>query len=438
MKTLTNSYKGTRDFYPEDKRTQNWMFKIIRETVELFGYEEYDAPVLESTEIYNLKGSQEIISEQSYSFIDRGGRNITMRTEMTPSVSRMVAARRQALSFPLRWYSIPNLWRYERPQRGRLREFWQLNVDLFGIDDLSAEIEIIQIADAILQSFKAHRNMYQIKINSRKLVDYFFTEILQLNEIESDTIRRLIDKKDKMPKTELISSLEVCLSPKDRDNQKLNQLLSFIEAKSLDSFPDEVKDHQSLQNLKQLISNLKNSGITNVEVDQSLMRGFDYYTDIVFEVFDTNPNNNRSMFGGGRYDGLVGLFGVEPIPTIGFGMGDVTLENFLRDNDLIPDLSSVIDVYVILHSSIEFNQAQKSLYTLRSEGVKVAVDSTKRTLAKKIETALKKGIRHVIIIGEQEIADDNYVIKNLTTHQESKHSIERIISIIKDGRNKIN
>src|SRR5439155_12089601 len=166
MSLSTQPYKGARDFYPEDKRYQKYLFSVMRTTVEKFGYEEYDAPMLESLELYAAKTGDEIVNEQTYSFTDRGDRQVVIRPEMTPSVSRMVAARRQELAYPLRWYSIPQCWRYERTQRSRGREFYQLNVDLFGIDGISADLEMIQMADAIMKAFKAKPDMYQIRINS--------------------------------------------------------------------------------------------------------------------------------------------------------------------------------------------------------------------------------------------------------------------------------
>lgn len=185
MSLSTQPYKGARDFYPEDKRLQEWIFNKWRNVVESFGYEEYDAPMLEPTELYASKTSDEIVNEQTYSFTDRGNRQVTIRTEMTPSVSRMVAGKRQELAYPLRWYSIPNLWRYERPQRGRLREFWQLNVDLFGIGNLSADFEMIQLSHEIMKSFGAKPRMYEIHINSRKLVNYLLQGYLGMDEVQA-------------------------------------------------------------------------------------------------------------------------------------------------------------------------------------------------------------------------------------------------------------
>lgn len=432
MKISSQGYKGTRDFYPEDKRLQKWMFQTLRNAVERFGYEEYDAPVIESSDIYRLKGSQEIVNEQSYSFVDRGGRNITLRTEMTPSVSRMVAARRQHLVYPLRWYSIPNLWRYERPQRGRLREFWQLNVDIFGISTIEAEVEIIQIADAILQSFAAKRSMYEIRINSRKFMDNFLANYLNLDNVTSDTIRRLIDKKSKMSRDEFIANLEAVIPPLARDNNTIAIIENVLNSKTYKDMPEELRDDSSLGAVFDLIEKLKRVGIENAQFDPTLVRGFDYYTDIVFEIFDSNPNNNRSMYGGGRYDGLVELFGVEKVPTVGFGMGDVTLENFLRDNNLIPELTTETELCIILLNGTTYFDVSKQIDMLREEGVNLAVDFSGKKLSKQLDNCHKKRIPYVIVVGENELKDNHYTLKNLRNGTESTHSLERVVSIVKD------
>src|SRR5487761_317348 len=193
MTLSTQPYKGARDFYPEDKRLQDYLFGVMQAVVQRFGYEEYDAPILEPIELYLAKTGEEIVNEQTYTFTDRGDRQVVIRPEMTPTVSRMVAAHRQELVYPLRWYSIPNLWRYERPQRGRLREHWQLNVDIFGVEGIEAEQEVIMLADAIFQSFGAKHDMYTIKLNSRKFVNHILREYLGLDAGQALGVSRLID-----------------------------------------------------------------------------------------------------------------------------------------------------------------------------------------------------------------------------------------------------
>lgn len=433
MKLSTQPYKGARDFYPEDKRIQKYMFGTMRKVVERFGYEEYDAPILEPIEMYLAKSGEEIVHEQTYVFEDRGGRAVTIRPEMTPTVSRMVAARRQELAYPLRWYSIPNLWRYERPQRGRLREHWQLNVDMFGIGDQTAEAEAIQVADAILKQFGATRDMYSIKLNSRKLMDYIMHGYLGLTETQSHTIVKLIDRMHKIPVETFAAEADAIFTPSQRDEGASNKLLGLLKIKQIDHLPEVIRKHHSIKELTQLMDTLKDMRIDNAVFDITLMRGFDYYTDIVFEVFDKHPENNRSMFGGGRYDGLVGLFGVEPVPTVGFGMGDVTLQNFLEVHDLLPQLRPETDVYVILIGDV-YKDSQRIIQELRDMGANVAVDTTGRKAEKQIKTAVKKGIHYAMFIGEKEIKDEQYVVRNLKTGVEERHSASRIVSIVKDWR----
>lgn len=426
-------YKGARDFYPEDKRIQNYMFNIMRRTVEKFGYEEYDAPILESLELYKAKSGQEIVNEQTYTFTDRGGREVAIRPEMTPTVSRMVAARRQELPYPLRWYSIPNLWRYERPQRGRLREHWQLNVDVFGLKGIEAEHEVITAANEILNAFGATKDMYTIQINSRPLMDYILSDFLGLDSVQTQTISKLIDRMHKMSHAEFVADIDALLTPSQRETGTSEKLLSMLATSDLAELPEKVQAHESVVELKRLMNLLSESGITNAVFDISIMRGFDYYTGIVFEMQDTDPENNRAMFGGGRYDGLVGLFGVEPVPTVGFGWGDVTLANFLTTHKLLPDLKPATELYVVLLGDV-YDKAQKVIATLRKEGVSVAVDPTQRKIDKQIKSASKHGVSYVMFIGETELEQEQYNLKNIVTGQEETKSIERIISMILDSR----
>jgi histidyl-tRNA synthetase len=431
MALSVQPYKGARDFYPEDKRIQKYMFGKMRQVVERFGYEEYDAPILEPLEIYLAKSSEEIANEQTYAFTDRGGRQVAIRPEMTPTVSRMVAARRQELPLPIRWYSIPNLWRYERPQRGRLREHWQLNVDIFGVDNITGDHEIIVIADSILKAFGAKRDMYTIRVNSRKLINALMQDELGLDKTQSETMIRLIDRMHKMDYGEFVGHVDTIFTPTQRDAGANEKLLQTLRARTLDELPQSLKMHPSIGELSQLMQLLDASAITNAVFDVTLMRGFDYYTDIVFEVFDANPENNRSMFGGGRYDGLVGLFGVEPVPTVGFGMGDVTLQNFLESHDLLPQQEPETEVYAVLIGDNIYARSLKVFKELRRMGVRIAIDATNRKPEKQLKTAIKKGIKYAIFIGERELSEEQFVIKNLKTAQEERHGLQRIVSIVK-------
>lgn len=434
MNLSTQPYKGARDFYPEDMRVRNRMFEIWRDVCQLYGYEEYDAPILEPVELFAAKSGDELVNEQSYNFTDRGGREVMLRPEITPSVARLVAGRRQELPLPIRWFSIPSCWRYERPQKGRGREFYQLNVDLFGVDGVEAEVEMIQMIDSIMKGFGAGREMYEIRINSRRFMNYLLSDWLGLNEVESKTISRLIDRMNKMSGPEFKGLIEAAIPPTLRDQGAADKLLDVLEVKSLSDLPDELKQSGPLLNVLEIAEQIEQAGITNMRFDISLMRGLDYYTDFVFEVFDTNPENNRSMFGGGRYDGLVGLFGVEPIPTIGFAMSDVVLIEFLKAWKLVPDVKSKTEVVIIPIGDVQKSVSQVA-GELREMGVNTAVDLTKRKTDKQLKAAIKSGVNYVMFVGEQEVESGQFKLKNLSASTEESHSLQRIVSIIKDHRN---
>ncbi len=430
MTLSTQPVKGARDFYPEQMRVRNYIFSKWREVCERFGYEEYDAPILEPTELYLSKGNEEIIAEQTYTFKDRGDRSVTLRTEMTPTVSRMVAARRQEAPYPLRWYSMPQCWRYERMQRGRGREFYQLNVDMFGNTDFAADQELIVVADAVMKAFGAKPAMYNIKVNSRKLMDYVLLDFIGLDETQAQTMRRLIDNRAKVAPAEFKAKLDVMFSPAQRETNKEAQLMDFLDVGSLDEITAELQTRPEVGELKQLLANLEIVGISNASFDPSLIRGFDYYTDIAFEVNDVNPENNRSMFGGGRYDGLVELFGVEALSGVGFAMGDITLVNFLESNSLMPKFKPSTELYVCGLG----DGAQKVAQQLRGMEINTAFDSTGRKLEKQIKTAEKLGIRYILFVGDKELAEEQFGLKDLVTGEQEAHSLERIVSIVKDFR----
>jgi histidyl-tRNA synthetase len=427
-------YKGARDFYPEDKRLQKYIFGKIREVVERFGYEEYDAPILEPLDLYLAKTGEEIVNEQTYMFEDRGGRKVVIRPEMTPTVSRMVAARRQELAYPLRWYSIPNLWRYERPQKGRLREHWQLNVDIFGVADVAAEHEIILVADQIFKAFGAKPSMYVIKLNSRKFMDYVLAEYIDFDDVQRASVAKLIDRMHKMSAEDFVTQLDALCTPSQREAGVVERLLAVLQAKQPSQLPEALQTNEHIVGLQKVLQQLSDAGVANVEFDVTIMRGFDYYTDLVFEINDTDPENNRAMLGGGRYDGLVGLFGVEPVPTVGFGFGDVTLAEFLKGHDLLPSLKSETQLYVVLIGDLAI-QAQPILQELRQEGVNVAVDLSGRSADKQFKSADKRGIPYVLVIGQQELDSQQFKLKNLQTGKEEVHSVARIATIVQDRRN---
>ncbi len=424
----TAPYKGVRDFYPEDQAIQAYIFKIWRKTVESFGYEEYNASPLEYTELYNAKSGEEIVGEQTYTFEDRGGRSVTLRPEMTPTVARMVAAQERELPFPLRWYSIPNVFRYEKPQRGRLREHYQLNVDLFGSDALDSEIEMITLAHTILKNFGANDTDFTIRINNRKILSAIF-EKLSITDEESHKLSKLIDKKEKISQTvfeesmtEIIGERAVPLMQNLSSNQALIQTLG--------------EKHPEIVSLIDLIEALDTAGIKNVQFTSTLMRGFDYYTGLVFEIFDTSEKNNRSLFGGGRFDELLDIFGKRTIPTIGFGMGDVTLRDFLETHDLLPAYQSSTQVYVCLPGDETREYGRALAESLREVGLTTALDLTGKNKGDQYKLAHKKNIPFAVYVDPKKANQNLVIIRNLETREETELPDSKVARFIFDALSK--
>jgi histidyl-tRNA synthetase len=396
----TDSYKGVRDFYPADWARMEAMFARIRETLALWGYEEYNASPLERAELYEAKTSEEIVNEQTYTFTDRGDRRVTLRPEMTPTLARMVAAKRRELPLPFRWFSIPNVFRYERPQRGRLREHYQLNVDVVGLAEGEIDIEIIKIASDLLKAFGAKETDFIIRVNSRALLTNACTKA----GLTSDATReylRLLDKKSKMT-PETFAAAQEAITEKDP--------LSFMKSEVMETFVATLKAH----------------GVNNVVFDPTLTRGFDYYTGMVFEVFDTDPANPRALFGGGRYDSLVALFGGlpgqgDPIPAIGFGMGDVTLADFLETHTITLDTNvGKPQLYLGTPTKNDIPAAQAFADTLHKEDCRVFVNLTDRALGDQIKDAVKRSIPFFIAYGANEVANNVVRMKILATGEEEE------------------
>ena len=413
-KLSTESYKGVRDFYPEDMAIQRYIFDTWSKTAESFGFERYEASLLEPSALYKSKGAEnaEIINEQSYTFIDRGEREVTLRPEMTPTVARMVSGRKRELKFPLRWYSIPNLFRYERPQRGRLREHWQLNCDMFGSSDYTADVEMIALAYQTLIDFGAKPEMFQIQVNDRALMTRLYTA-LDVKESDIPAITKLNDKRNKIDietyRQELISIV---------NSEILAEEIIIMLDKS-----DEQTD---------VIIGLAELGIKNVIFNKSLARGFDYYTGTVFEIFDISGENNRSLLGGGRYDNLTSMFDNEPITGVGFGMGDVTMRDFLETHKLLPaDLNITAPTLMIIPTDTTFNlEAQKIAQTFRSRGIRVATDIGTKKLGKKITDTADRKVSYVIIVGENEANSNQFTLKNLEKNTEETGTIDELSAII--------
>lgn len=397
-KLSTEAYKGVRDFYPEDQFLQRYLFEHMERVCELFGYEEYNASVLEPAELYRSKTSEEIVNEQTYTFTDRGDREVTLRPEMTPTVARMVAARHRELAFPLRWYSMPNVFRYERPQKGRLREHWQLNVDLLGAEGVEADAEIIAVAHGILRSLGAEERNFEIRVSDRRILEAIYDSVEIAAGHRAD-VTRLLDRRDKM----------------EDFAQKLAELTGKEKAVAL---TDQLERTTSSKYLEDLRATLEHMGVGNMVVDTSITRGFDYYTGMVFEVFDTDESNRRSLFGGGRYDNLLSLFGDERIPAVGFGMGDVTARDFLETHNLLPAYVPATELMICIVEADATSHAVQLAQSLRRDDIAVAVNFSGKRVGDQIRQADKMKIPYIIAVGAKERESGRYTVKNLSTGHE--------------------
>lgn len=434
MTTLSKDpYKGTRDWYPEDMRVREYIFSTWKNVMRKHGYEAYDAPLIEPLEVYAAKSGEELVSDQTYQFIDRGERHVAIRPELTPSVSRMVAGRRQELAYPARWYNVGQFMRYERPQKGREREFWQMNVDIFGVDGVAAEAEIITIGARIMQAFGAQPSMYTIQINNRRVIDFVMREYLLLDTVQANLMIKLFDRKNKISHEAFRDTAIDILGDKAKDG--LKKITKLVSARSIDELPKEITQTGAFSEITTLFERLKTAGVKNAQFDIMLMRGLDYYTGTVFEVFDTNPDNARAIFGGGRYDGLVGLFGVPPLSAVGMAPGLSMFEIFLKGHKLLPEFVSRTDVYMVVFPGAE-GGALKLADELRDEDINVEIDITGRKVDKQLKTAVKKSIPYILFIGENELKEGVFAFKNTRTMVEEKLSPQRIVSTVRDYRHR--
>lgn len=408
----TEPYKGVRDFLPEDMAIQKYIFGIMRAVVESYGYNEYGASILEPSNLYKAKSSQEIVNEQTYTFTDRGDREVTLRPEMTPTVARMIAAHRHDLSVPIRWYSIPNLFRYERPQRGRLREHWQLNADIFGVSGIEADIEIISIAHDIMNAFGVKDEQFEIRVNNRQLMYEWFKKQYKItDETVCAEIMQTLDRKAKITEAAFKDKLFPIFQDKyDAFRKELD-----LDSESFVQMLNSELQNSALIRIKNILST---SGINNIVFDPTLVRGFSYYTGIVFEVFDKHESNKRALFGGGRYDNLMDVFGKDKVPAVGFGMGDVTMRDVLETYNLLPTYLPSAQLYLCHVGTATIDDITQVAKRLRAQGVSVAIDITERKLGDQIKAADKQKIPFVAVIGDEELTSKTYKIKHLSSGEE--------------------
>jgi len=407
---------GTRDFYPEQMFIQDYIFSTWAKVAKRYGYENFDGPMLEPAQLWQLKSGAEI-PDQMYVLDDKGGRKLAIRPELTPTLARMIAEKQKSLSKPIRWFSNARCWRYERPQSGRLREFFQLNVDCVGSDSMQLDAEVIVTAVDMLREFGLNEKDFYIRLGNRKLIESLILSTGIKKEQLKD-VSRLIDKLDKIGEDTFVLSLKD-IKVGEKQSKELLKILKFASITQVkESALDEI-GKQGLKEIKELLDCIEAYGLQKyVEFDPSIMRGFDYYTSTVFEVFD-RTKKFRAIAGGGRYDNLVQDFGGEKLAGVGYGMGDVVLQLFLKEKGKLPEYKKEVDYYVAVLGEDCMNYAAKVATKLR-ERYNVEMEIMGRNLSKQFVYADKIKAQKVAIIGDEEVKTKSVKIKDLKSGKEDK------------------
>ena len=408
MKNVIPSVKGTRDFYPEQMAIRAWLYKTAREVAESFGYQEWEAPFLETLDLYAAKSGEELVKEQSYVFKDRGGNEITLRPELTPSLARLIAQKQQELTFPLRWWSFGPFWRYERPQKGRTREFFQWNVDVLGPDTPEADAENVAVLATFFQRVGLTPNEVMILVNDRRLIDAQFDQFNVQKDMRP-AVSSWIDRREKLsPDAWEAYGKEIGLS-----DAQLQNLKAMLNDKELwKQSPEQVRFYKAIEAL----------GLSEfVQFDPSIIRGLLYYTGTVFEAWDVGGDIRRSILGGGRYDNLLSDVGGDPLPATGFAMGDVVITLLLEKYDLLPKDLDVNPAPVLVTVFDEARQlASLKLGTkLRAAGLNVVVYPEVTKLGKQFKYADRIGARVTLVLGPDEAEKGQVAIKNLLSGEQS-------------------
>jgi histidyl-tRNA synthetase len=406
MKTTIQSVKGARDFYPEDMAIRAWLYDTVRRVSESFGYQEYDGPFLESIELYAAKSGEELVKEQSFVFPDRGGDLITLRPELTPSLARLVAQRQRQLVYPLRWWSWGPFWRYERPQKGRAREFFQWNIDLIGPDTPEADAELVAIAATFFKEVGLTPQQVIILVNDRRLMNAQFDYLDIRSELRQNVLR-LIDRREK-------------LSASDWDAYASEIGLSVKQIEGLKARLTDNELWRQSPELQRFFPTIQALGVGEyVRFAPHIIRGLLYYTGTVFEAWDV-AGEFRSLFGGGRYDNLVSDVGGEPLAAVGFAMGDMVIKLLLEKFGCLPKSlsASPAQVLVTIFDGSFFPASMVLASKLRQAGLNVAIYPEPAKLANQVKYADRMGIRLALILGPDEQAAGTVNIKDLNTRSQ--------------------
>ncbi len=417
MKNIIQAVKGTREFYPHEMALRTWLYGKIRATSETFGYQEYDGPFLESIELYAAKSGEELVKEQSFVFPDRGGNLITLRPELTPSLARLVAQKQHELIYPLRWWSFGPFWRYEKPQKGRTREFFQWNIDLMGIDTPEADAEIVAIAAEFFKSVGLSPQNVKILVNNRELMEEEI-HALGIPAEQKTKVFNLIDRRDKMPKNEWTTYA----SDEGFTKDQIDGFLKILLDKEL---------YKSSEDMMRFFAALDALGVSEyVKFDARIVRGLDYYTGIVFEARDVGENA-RAILGGGRYDNLVGDVGGDPLPGVGFAMGDVVLPIILNDFEKLPDYDLYpAKVLVTVFNEETFTESISVTTELRSAGINTMIYPEAVKLGKQFKFADRLSLDFALVIGPDEVSEGMVQVKNLKNGEQEPVKRSDLVSFI--------
>ena len=418
---MAQGVRGTRDFYPEDMRLRNWLFDNFDDAALLHGFQEYDAPVLESEELYTRKQGEEI-TQQLYNFKDKGDRKVALRPEMTPSLARMVMSRAGVLPMPIKWYSIPQCWRYERTQRCRGREHYQWNVDIWGTDAISADAELISVLVTFFRSVGLTEEDLVIKMSSRKVLE----EVLGSLGLEGDIFAKtciIVDKMDKLP-ADVVSEQ---LGDLGLEKSAIQTIQSTLAIKDMNSLEETLgKESAAVTELTSLFSALEAYGISGwIEFDASIVRGLAYYTGPVFEAHD-RAGELRAICGGGRYDKLLSTLGGKDLPATGFGFGDMVIMELLAEKGLVPELIGGVDDVVISLSPELRNAAMSVATSLRNTGKSVDLVLEDKRLKWAFKHAERSGAQRLVMVMPDEWKEGKVKIKDLESGEEIEVSVDSL------------
>jgi histidyl-tRNA synthetase len=415
---------GFRDFYPEELRLRTRLFAAMREVGRRYGFEEYDGPPLESLELLTRKSGEEIVG-QLYAFTDKGGREVTLRPEMTPTLARMVAARLGSLRRPVRWFSLPQLFRYERQQRGRLREHFQLNMDILGEADVAADAELIAAAIDVLRLLGLGAEDVVARISDRRLLRALCLRI-GVPEESLLAVYAVVDKREREPEEKLRERLAAA----GVTGRVADDVLETSALRGLDAVREAWPDLPELEPLERCVAHLEEMGLGEfLRVDLSIVRGLAYYTGTVFELFD-RAGTFRAICGGGRYDNLLGALGGQELPALGFGLGDVVLGELLKDRGLLEDEGPSVDAFVVGVGAEDMPEVRTIVRELRDAGRSAIYDFRGRGVGKQLKVATAAGARFAVIVGGEERARGVVQVKDLGEGREDEVARERLLEAV--------